>query len=64
MKPTMNDGVSVLYRPARFGKSKDKQNHSGWKCWAGTGGDVATTQVAPRIPDAAGGPHDDAGREK
>ncbi len=31
--PTMDDGVDVFYRPARFGRSKDKQNHSGWGCW-------------------------------
>jgi hypothetical protein len=31
--PTVNEGVEVLYRPARFGRSKNKQNHSGWECW-------------------------------
>ncbi len=31
--PTMSDGVDVFYRPARFGRSKDKQDHSGWGCW-------------------------------
>lgn len=31
--PTMNEGVDVFYRPARFGRSKLKQNHSGWECW-------------------------------
>jgi hypothetical protein len=30
--PTMNEGVSVFYRPARFGRSKNKQSHSGWEC--------------------------------
>ena len=30
--PGMNEGVDVLYRPARFGRSKHKQNHSGWEC--------------------------------
>lgn len=30
---TINDGVDVLYRPARFGRSKNKQSHSGWECW-------------------------------
>lgn len=30
---TMNNGVDVLYRPALFGRSKNKQNHSGWECW-------------------------------
>ena len=31
--PTMSAGVEVLYRPARFGRSRGKQNHSGWECW-------------------------------
>ena len=31
--PTMNDGVTVFYRPARFGRARQKQNHSGWECW-------------------------------
>jgi len=30
---TINDGVDVLYQPARFGRSKNKQSHSGWECW-------------------------------
>lgn len=32
-QPWMSDGVDVFYRPARFGRSKHKQNHSGWECW-------------------------------
>ena len=31
--PRMSDGLNVLYRPARFGRSRAKQNHSGWECW-------------------------------
>ena len=31
--PGMNDGVTVLYRPARFGRSAHKESHSGWECW-------------------------------
>jgi hypothetical protein len=31
--PTMNRGVNVFYRSARFGRSKNKLNHSGWECW-------------------------------
>jgi hypothetical protein len=31
--PTIHDGVDVLYRPARFGRTKHKQTHSGWQCW-------------------------------
>ncbi len=30
---TMNNGVDVFFRPARFGRLKNKQNHSGWECW-------------------------------
>jgi hypothetical protein len=30
--PGMSTGVDVFYRPARFGRSKHKQNHSGWEC--------------------------------
>jgi hypothetical protein len=33
MLPTMNDGVDIFYQSARFGRSKHKQNHSGWECW-------------------------------
>jgi hypothetical protein len=32
-RPTMKEGVEVFYRPAHFGRSKYKQNHSGWECW-------------------------------
>jgi len=31
--PGMSEGVDVFYRPPRFGRSKYKQNHSGWECW-------------------------------
>lgn len=31
--PTMNNGVTVFYRSALFGRSKNKPNHSGWECW-------------------------------
>jgi len=34
---TMNQGVEVFYQPARFGRSKDKQSHSGWECLKGRG---------------------------
>ncbi|MBR9977399.1 MAG: hypothetical protein KFH87_04865 [Bacteroidetes bacterium] len=30
--PGMNDGVSVLFRSSRFGRAKNKLNHSGWQC--------------------------------
>jgi len=29
----MSEGVDLFYRPPRFGRSKHKQNHSGWECW-------------------------------
>jgi hypothetical protein len=31
--PGMSEGVEVFYRPPRFGRLKNKQNHSGWECW-------------------------------
>jgi hypothetical protein len=31
--PGMTEGVDVFYRAARFGRSTQKQNHSGWECW-------------------------------
>jgi hypothetical protein len=33
VQPEMTDGVEVLFRPARFGRSANKHNHSGWECW-------------------------------
>jgi hypothetical protein len=30
--PGMSDGVEVLFRPARFGREKNKKSHSGWQC--------------------------------
>ncbi len=33
MPATTSDGVDVFYRPPRFGRSKEKQHHSGWECW-------------------------------
>ena len=41
--PTLNEGVEVLYRPARFGRSKNKENHSGWECWKERGPQAATS---------------------
>ncbi|MFH2050440.1 MAG: clostripain-related cysteine peptidase [bacterium] len=32
VRPAMSDGIDVLFRPARFGRSAHKQNHSGWEC--------------------------------
>ena len=29
----MSEGVDIFYRPAQFGRSKRKQDHSGWECW-------------------------------
>ena len=31
--PGMSEGIDVFYRPARFGRSKQKQGHSGWECF-------------------------------
>jgi hypothetical protein len=31
--PTIKEGVDVFYRPARFGRSRHKQTHSGCECW-------------------------------
>jgi len=31
--PSMKEGVDIFYRPARFGRLKNKLNHSGWECW-------------------------------
>ncbi len=30
--PEMNEGITVLYRPSRFGRLKHKESHSGWEC--------------------------------
>jgi hypothetical protein len=30
---SINTGIDVYYRPALFGRSKNKQIHSGWECW-------------------------------
>ena len=32
VRPAMSEGVEVFYRPARFGRSAGKLNHSGWEC--------------------------------
>lgn len=42
--PTMSDGVDIFYRPARFGRSKHKQNHSGWECWREIGSQGAINE--------------------
>jgi hypothetical protein len=30
---TIDNGVDIYYRPAKFGRSKNKLKHSGWECW-------------------------------
>jgi hypothetical protein len=30
---SISNGVDIFYRPAHFGRSKNKPNHSGWECW-------------------------------
>lgn len=44
--PTMNEGVDVFYRSARFGRSNHKQNHSGWECRRKRGTQDAASQSA------------------
>jgi len=36
VQPTMRDGVVMYFRPARFGRTQRKQQHSGWECWSET----------------------------
>jgi len=31
--PGMSNGLTVLYRAPQFGRTKNKQLHSGWECW-------------------------------
>jgi hypothetical protein len=31
--PGMSTGVDVFFQPARFGRAKHNQSHSGWECW-------------------------------
>ncbi len=33
IRPGMSSGVEVFYRPARFGRTMNIQQHSGWECW-------------------------------
>jgi len=47
--PTMNKGVDVYYRPARFGRSKNKQNHSGWECWSDRRPQSAASQTVEPV---------------
>jgi len=32
LRPAMSEGIDVFYRPARFGRSTHKKDHSGWGC--------------------------------
>ncbi len=50
VQPWMSEGVDVFYRPARFGRSKHKQNHSGWECWREKRPQRATSQTAEPVP--------------
>ena len=47
--PTINEGVDVFYRPARFGRSKHKQNHSGWECWRERAPQGAASQITGAV---------------
>jgi len=48
--PTISEGVEILYRPAQFGRSKYKINHSGWECWNESGPQVATSRINTQAP--------------
>ncbi len=50
LQPTMRKGVEIFYRPAWFGRSKDKQSHSGWECWSEKGLQALTSQVRDSLP--------------
>ncbi|MEX1276662.1 MAG: hypothetical protein WEB62_11355 [Bacteroidota bacterium] len=45
VRPAMSEGIELFYRPARFGRSKYKQEHSGWGCWRETAQQPHTTQT-------------------
>jgi hypothetical protein len=49
VQPWMSEGVDVFYRPARFGRSKDKQNHSGWECSREKRQQGATSQIVEPV---------------
>jgi hypothetical protein len=34
VRPGMSEGIDLFYRSAHFGRSKNKQSHSGWECWS------------------------------
>ncbi len=61
VRPTMSEGVEVLYRPARFGRSKDKQHHSGWECWRERGPEAAASQIPESVLKQIGRLNDAAG---
>lgn len=48
--PVMSDGVDVFYRSAHFGRSKGKQNHSGWECWKERTSQPASPQMPEPVP--------------
>ena len=54
--PEMHEGVEVLYRPARFGRLKEKQMHSGWECWRDRGVRTAEARIAPLYPGGTSEP--------
>ena len=33
VRPGMDEGLTVFYRAARFGRAKHTSTHSGWECW-------------------------------
>jgi hypothetical protein len=47
--PTISDGVEFFYRPVRFGRSKQKQEHSSWGCWKQKKPQHPTSQTAAPV---------------
>jgi hypothetical protein len=48
--PAMHKGVEVLYRPARFGRSRLVESHSGWECWKEKGKRESASQATGAMP--------------
>lgn len=51
VQPRMNEGVEIFYRAPRFGRSKEKQNHSGWECRREKRPESVTTQYIDRFSE-------------
>ena len=62
--PAMGEGVAVFYRPARFGRLKDKLHHSGWECWKERESQVAPSPITKPALMELYAPKDDARTER